>query len=323
MIAEPGRALVTGAAGFIGSQLSERLVAEGWEVVGIDCFTAFYDRARKESNLEELRGEGGFSLAERDLAVDPLSDLLDGVDTVFHLAAQAGVRGSFGDGFGDYVRHNVQGTQRLLEACVGHPLRRFVYASSSSVYGDSESLPTSEGAARCPRSPYGMTKVATEELAALYHRTSSVPVVGLRYFTVYGPRQRPDMAFSRFVSGALDGLPLHVLGDGRQTRDFTYVEDAVRATMAAAEHGRPGSVYNIGGGTPVSIADVLGALEELVGHPVAVHHSEAARGDVRSTCADGARARDELGWTPRVSLIEGLAAQVRAAAAPVLELRAA
>lgn len=306
------RALVTGCAGFIGSHLSERLLDEGWEVVGVDCFTQFYARERKEANLSGALASRGFELHELDLSRDPLDELVDGVDAVFHLAAQAGVRGSFGDGFGDYVRNNVQATQRLLEAFAGRDLQRFVYASSSSVYGDPEHSPTAESEPRCPRSPYGMTKVATEELAQLYHRAEGVPVVGLRYFTVFGPRQRPDMAFSRFVSRALAGEPLDILGDGRQTRDFTYVSDAVDATVAAAAHGRSGAVYNVGGGTPARVEEVVTLLEGLLGHRVAVRHARPARGDVRSTCSDGSRARRDLGWEPRVTLAEGLAAQLRA-----------
>jgi UDP-glucuronate 4-epimerase len=309
------RALVTGAAGFIGSHLSERLIADGWEVVGVDCFTPFYDRDVKEANLRRLLADDAFALHALDLSADPLDEVVEGVDAVFHLAAQAGVRGSFGLEFGEYVRHNVQGTQRLLEAVAGRPLQRFVYASSSSVYGDPQTTPTAEHEPRLPRSPYGMTKVATEELAALYHRNEGVPVVGLRYFTVYGPRQRPDMAMSRFVRLALAGEPLHVLGDGRQMRDFTYVGDVVRATIAAAQHGRVGAAYNIGGGTPVQLADVIDLLGRLLGRDVAVQHASVARGDVRTTYADARLARAELGWAPRVALEEGLAAQVDSIAA--------
>jgi nucleoside-diphosphate-sugar epimerase len=299
------RALVTGAAGFIGSTLSERLVATGHGVVGVDCFTDYYDRWRKQQNLAALVCDPRFRLEERDLSVDPLEDLLTGIDVVFHLAAQPGVRRSFGAGFEVYVRNNVIATQRLLEEAAQADLDAFVYASSSSVYGNAAVAPTPETLPRRPESPYGMTKSATEDLADLYHRVAGVPVVGLRYFTVYGPRQRPDMAFTRFIERALEGQPVTVLGDGHQLRDFTFVDDAVEATIAAAAHGRPGSVYNIGGGRPV---ELLAALHIIAGHcgGAEVEHRPVARGDVRATFADGGRARAELGTAPRVTLREGL-----------------
>ena len=303
------RALVTGAAGFIGSTLCEQLVAGGHEVTGVDCFTDYYDRWRKAQNIEGLRRASRFQLVGRDLSCDPIEDLVAGVDTVFHLAAQPGVRLSFGHGFAIYVRQNILATQRLLEAASMTELDAFVYASSSSVYGDAAVTPTSESEPRNPVSPYGMTKAATEDLAAVYLRSAGVPVVGLRYFTVYGPRQRPDMAFSRFIDQALDGRPITILGDGRQVRDFTYVDDAVEATLAAARYGRPGAVYNIGGGRPVELRDAISAIAEHCGGAV-VEHLDAARGDVHATCADGTRARNELGIAPAVTLGEGLRRQI-------------
>ncbi len=303
------RALVTGAAGFIGSTLCERLVAGGHDVVGVDCFTDYYDGWRKVRNIEGLRQSSGFQLVARDLSCDPVEDLLASVDTVFHLAAQPGVRLSFGESFAVYVRNNIVATQRLLEAASVQELDAFVYASSSSVYGDATMSPTSETAPRNPMSPYGMTKAATEDLAAVYHRVAGVPVIGLRYFTVYGPRQRPDMAFSRFIEQALAGRPLCIFGDGCQLRDFTYVDDAVAATLAAASHGRPGSVYNVGGGRPVQLRDVIPIIAEHCGG-TAVEHRAAARGDVRATCADGSRALQELGVAPAVTLGEGLRRQI-------------
>jgi nucleoside-diphosphate-sugar epimerase len=304
------RSLVTGVAGFLGSHLAERLLANGDEVVGVDCFTDFYPRALKERNLAGLRSAPRFTLVERDLSSEAVDDLLGGVDVVFHLAAQAGVRTSFGDSFREYVRHNVLATQRLLEAAVQSRPRAFVYASSSSVYGNPLHTPTTERAERRPQSPYGMTKVATEELAAVYHRSAGVPAVGLRYFTAYGPRQRPDMAFTRFLAAVLEGRPITLLGDGRQVRDFTYVGDIIDATVLAAERGVPGAIYNVGGGTPVAVRDVVALLEEMLDREVAVEHAAPVRGDVVETCADGSLAREELGFAPRVTLRHGIAAQL-------------
>jgi nucleoside-diphosphate-sugar epimerase len=225
-------ALVTGCAGFLGSHLCEALLARGHRVVGIDCFSDYYPRSLKEANLAGLRGAPDFRLVEADLAEAQLEPLIDGVEVVYHLAAQPGVRRSFGEGFLDYLHHNVRGTQRLLEAVAVRDLQAFVYASSSSVYGDQEVYPAREDAPLRPVSPYGATKVITEQLANAFWRSHGVPVMGLRYFTVYGPRQRPDMAFSRFLERALAGRALTVLGDGRQVREFTYVDDVVRAASA-------------------------------------------------------------------------------------------
>lgn len=307
--AASGRVLVTGCAGFLGSHLSEWLVEDGVEVVGVDGFTDYYPRLQKESNLERLRDRGRFTLRELDLGEDSLDGLLDGVGTVFHLAAQPGVRGSFGSSFGRYVHDNVLATQRLLEASVAAGVEVFVYASSSSVYGNSLAYPTSEEVERAPISPYGMTKLAAEEIARVYGRLDGIRTVGLRYFTAYGPRQRPDMAFTRFMSSALAGKPLKILGDGSQVRDFTFVDDVVDGTIAAARRGAPGAVYNIGGGTQVRLLDAVRKIEDLLDRPVEIEHLPDARGDVRRTCSDPQRAARELGFTPRVSLDEGLARQ--------------
>lgn len=304
------RALVTGCAGFIGSNLSERLVAEGYEVVGVDCFTDYYAREIKESNVARLMDEPRFTLLELDLSTDRVEGLLEGIDEVYHLAAQAGVRGSFGDTFEVYVRNNIQATQRLLEQAGRNPVEAFVYASSSSVYGNAASYPTSEDTPRQPVSPYGMTKVATEEIAAVYHRNHGVPAVGLRYFTAYGPRQRPDMAFNRFIHKAIAGEPLVILGDGLQVRDFTYVDDVVAGTRAAAAHGRPGGVYNIGGGTPVQLNQVVDLIGQVLEKRILVEHRPAARGDVDKTCADASLAERELGTVPVTPLVNGLAAEI-------------
>lgn len=304
------RVLVTGCAGFVGSHLSERLIDLGHEVVGVDCFTDYYRRERKEMNLAQLRDWRCFTLRELDLAVDPLDTLFEGVETVFHLAAQPGVRGSFGASFGRYVHDNILATQRLLEASSGAGVGVFVYASSSSVYGNSLSYPTSEEARRAPISPYGLTKLATEELAGVYGRLDGLSTVGLRYFTAYGPRQRPDMAFSRFLSSALAAEPVKVLGDGSQLRDFTYVDDVVEGTIAAARRGASGAVYNIGGGTQVRLLDALRIIEDALDLSIEIEHLSGARGDVRRTCSDPRRAASDLGFTPRVSLDEGLPRQV-------------
>jgi nucleoside-diphosphate-sugar epimerase len=305
-----GRVLVTGCAGFLGSHLSERLVASGEEVLGVDCFTDYYPREQKDANLERLRDQRRFRLRELDLGRDPLDGLVEGIDTVFHLAAQPGVRGSFGMSFGRYVHDNILATQRLLEASAEVGVRTFVYASSSSVYGDSLTYPTAEETERAPISPYGLTKLATEELAAVYGRLEGMRTVGLRYFTAYGPRQRPDMAFAKFLRAALARVPVRVLGDGLQIRDFTFVDDVVEGTIAAARRGAQGAVYNVGGGTQVRLLDALRKMEELLGMPIAVDHLPNARGDVRRTCSDPRRAARDLGFTPGVSLEEGLARQV-------------
>ena len=304
------RALVTGCAGFLGSHLSERLLAAGTDVIGVDCFSSFYPRPLKEHNVADLRGNAAFELHERNIAHDPLDDLVEQADVIYHLAAQAGVRGSFGDGFEAYLRDNVRSTQRLLEAAIRHRVEPFVYASSSSVYGNAESYPTSEATPRAPVSPYGMTKCATEDLVDVYRRNHGIHSVGLRYFTAYGPRQRPDMAFARFIAASLAGDPIAILGDGLQVRDFTYVDDVIDATLLAAEHGAGGAIYNIGGGTPVTLLATIQILEELIGKPISVHHLESARGDARQTSAETQRARDDLGFEPSVTLEEGLSRQV-------------
>jgi UDP-glucose 4-epimerase len=303
------RALVTGAAGFIGSHLSERLTADGWDVTGVDSFTDFYPRWMKEANLVGLLDSPLFRLVEADLCTADCDRLLDGVDVVFHQAAQAGVRTSWGSGFGVYLDDNVLATQRLLEACKGRGLRRFVYASSSSVYGDVESLPMKETDLPRPFSPYGVTKLAAEHLALLYSRNHGVPVTALRYFTVYGPRQRPDMAFHRFIRAAITGSTITLYGEGNQTRDFTYIDDAVQANILALSEAAEGKVFNVGGGNEVTVRAVLKAIEEIAGKPVAREELPMPSGDVQHTLADSTRIRTELGWSPATSIREGLAAQ--------------
>jgi nucleoside-diphosphate-sugar epimerase len=302
-------ALVTGAAGFIGSHLSGALVDSGATVTGVDGFTDYYPRRLKQANLATLQGRPGFSFVEATLENANLKPLLEGVTHVFHLAAQAGVRKSWGDNFDVYIKNNVQATQRLLEALLGMPIQRFVYASSSSVYGDHVPLPVKEDAYPQPASPYGVTKLAAEHLAHLYWANHGVPAVSLRYFTVYGPRQRPDMGFHRFFTAIGQGKPITLYGDGEQTRDFTFVGDAVAATVAAAAQGRPGSVYNVGGGSRVTLNHVLELVAKVAGRPVTIQREPDQKGDVRHTYADTSRARQDLGFVPRVGLEEGLRAQ--------------
>ena len=303
------KALVTGAAGCVGSHVSERLIDSGATVTGVDCFTDYYPRTLKERNLARLRESPRFSLVEQPLATAELGTLLEGATHVFHLAAQAGVRKSWGRDFGVYTVNNVEATQILLEACVGKPIERFVYASSSSIYGDEVALPMREDARPQPVSPYGVTKLAAEQLCYLYHVNHSVPTVALRYFTVYGPRQRPDMGFSRFFSAVLKDESVPMFGDGRQTRDFTFVADAVSATVAAATRGKPGGVYNIGGGSRVELLEVFELIRLVTGRPLRIERLEAQRGDMRDTYADTTRARTDLAFAPTVTLEQGLRAQ--------------
>lgn len=306
------RVLLTGAAGFIGSQLAERLVRDGVTVSGVDSFSSHYPRALKELNVCGLRSHPGFALVEADLANVDWDELLEGVDTVFHLAARPGVRDSWSD-FADYLHNNVAATKLLLDACADRSLR-LVYASSSSVYGNSANLPVTETQPTNPISPYGATKVMGEVMAGAYAAERGLDAVGLRYFTVYGPRQRPDMGISRFIEDAVAGQPLRVYGDGRQLRDFTYVEDAVAATVAAARSGERGAVYNIASNHPYELLAVLELLGEVMGHELEIVHEEAKLGDVRNTWADIAAAARDLDYSPAVSLRDGLAAQVSEAA---------
>jgi nucleoside-diphosphate-sugar epimerase len=305
------KALVTGVAGFIGSHLAAALLDRGATVVGLDSFTDYYPRAIKERNLEENRLREGFRFAETTIQAADLPALLDGVTHVFHLAAQAGVRKSWGRDFQTYTGNNVDATQRLLEACVERPITRFVHASSSSVYGDRAAIPMREDALPQPVSPYGVTKLAAEHLGYLYHVNHGVPAVAMRYFTVYGPRQRPDMAFHRFIKAAIAGEPISLYGDGEQTRDFTFVSDAVAATIAAAERGVNGRAYNIGGGSRVSMNDVIAIIERIAGHPLTINREGAQKGDMRDTYADTSLARQDLAFAPKVSLEEGIHAEYR------------
>ena len=303
------KALVTGVAGFIGSTLAERLCSEGVDVIGIDCFTDYYPRALKERNLAGLRGQSPFRFVESSIQDADLPSLLRDRTHVFHLAAQAGVRKSWGRDFNVYTVNNIDATQVLLEACVQHPIERLVYASSSSVYGDHVALPMREDALPQPVSPYGVSKLAAEQLCYLYHVNYGVPTVALRYFTVYGPRQRPDMGFNRFLRATMRGEPISVYGDGEQTRDFTFVGDAVSATVAAATRGVAGRVYNIGGGSRVTVNEVLDMVGRVSGRRPVIQADAAQKGDMRHTYADTSLAQRDLGYSPTVSLEEGLAAE--------------
>ncbi len=303
------RALVTGVAGFIGSTLADQLLADGADVVGLDCFTDYYPRALKERNLSAAKRHPRFRFVESRIQEADLGSLLADRTHVFHLAAQAGVRKSWGRDFNVYTTNNVEATQLLLEACVGLPLERLVYSSSSSVYGDNVPLPMHEDALPQPLSPYGVTKLAAEQLCYLYQVNERVPTVSLRYFTVYGPRQRPDMGFHKFLRATLLDQPITVYGDGEQTRDFTFVHDAVAANVAAAVRGVPGRVYNIGGGSRVSINEVIKTIGRVTGRRVKITVDPAQKGDMRHTYADTSLARADLGFVPRVGLEEGLAAE--------------
>jgi nucleoside-diphosphate-sugar epimerase len=304
------RCLVTGVAGFVGSHLAERLLEDGHEVCGIDAFIDYYPRRVKEGNLEKLRAWEGFTFVEGDLLNVHLTPLVADAEWIFHSAAQAGVRASWGKEFSRYVDCNVLATQRLLEEVyhVGQGVKRFVYASSSSIYGDTPVLPVTETVIPHPISPYGVTKLAAEHLCSLYHSNFSVPTVSLRYFTVYGPRQRPDMAFHRFCKAAIEREPLNIYGDGWQTRDFTYVADVVEANiLAATSEAAIGQVMNIAGGSRVTVREVVKLLEEIHGSSIAVTFGEKQHGDVQDTFADTHLAEQILGYQPRVTLREGLA----------------
>jgi nucleoside-diphosphate-sugar epimerase len=306
-----GTSLVTGAAGFVGSHICERLLKEGHRVIGLDMFADYYPRSVKEGNLASLREAPGFRFVEGDLMRMDLAPLVAEAEYVFHQAGQPGVRPSWGKDFDVYVDCNIRATQRLLETArtVGR-LQRLVYASSSSVYGESRDLPLREDSLTCPYSPYGVTKLAAEHLCSLYHANYGLPTVSLRYFTVYGPRQRPDMGFHKFIRAALEDRPIVVYGDGEQTRDFTFVADAAEANWLAANGPGAGQVFNIGGGSRCSVNQVLSTLEDILGRPIRRATQPSQPGDVRDTWADTRRARDILGFAPKVSLRDGLAQEV-------------
>jgi nucleoside-diphosphate-sugar epimerase len=300
------KTLVTGAAGFIGSHLCEKLLADGHSVMGIDSFLDYYPRQVKEMNLVKLKNTQGFEFKEINILDADWPSFLKNIDTVFHLAAQAGVRASWSKNFVVYTRNNIEATQLMLEEAKNSSLKKFVYASTSSVYGDIEDIPMKEKSPVQPVSPYGVTKLAAEELCYLYWKNHGVPCVSLRFFTVYGPRQRPDMAFYRFLLAQLEGRTITIFEDGNQTRDFTYVDDIVNGTIRASKKGKPGLTYNLGGGSRISVNDVLTILKEVTGKAPNFKYSEKQKGDMRHTFASTERAHHDFGYSPQITLPEGL-----------------
>ncbi|MBK5255624.1 MAG: GDP-mannose 4,6-dehydratase [Vicinamibacteria bacterium] len=304
------RFVVTGAGGFIGSHLCDRLLEAGHDVVGIDGYVPFYAREIKERNIAKAVTSKRFLLHETLIEkADELESLLKGADAIYHLAAQAGVRASWGDDFAGYVAHNILGTQRLLEAAVNAKVPRLVYASSSSVYGDVNELPLRESMALAPVSPYGVTKLAAEHLVHLYGKADGLSVTSLRFFTVFGPRQRPDMAFHRFLKAVRDGQPITLYGDGEQTRDFTFIADLVDVLQCSVVQGRPGLVYNVGGGQRISVLKVLETIATITGREVRIDRQAGQKGDMRDTLADTALAARDLGFVPKTPLATGLKAE--------------
>lgn len=308
------RCVITGVAGFIGSSIADQLLSVGHEVIGIDCFIDYYPREMKENNLTSAKSFKNFQFIEGNLLNLDLPKILAGTEVIFHQAAQAGVRSSWGKDFAIYTDNNILATQVLLETTrlpqIKESLKKVVYASSSSVYGDAESLPTSETALPCPLSPYGVSKLAGEHLMVLYTKEFGTPTASLRYFTVYGPRQRPDMGFHRFIKATLTGEEITIFGDGEQSRDFTFISDAVNANILAASSAAPELVYNIGGGSRVTVNQVLKTIEEISGIKPKVNYIARQYGDVKHTSADTSRAARALGYAPKIKLVEGLTAEM-------------
>jgi UDP-glucuronate 4-epimerase len=303
-------ALVTGCAGFIGSHLSEALLARGDRVTGVDCLTSYYDIATKRANVEILNEHHRFTFSDADLRTAGLEGIVSGVDTIFHLAGQAGVRLSWSSGFDEYLSHNVLGTQRVLESAVSSGVSRLVFASSSSVYGQAATYPTTERDLPRPFSPYGVTKLAAEHMCVLYAMNHGLSTVALRYFTVYGPRQRPDMAMHRLFEAALAGTPFPLYGDGSARRDFSYVGDIVRANLAAADADlAPGTVMNAAGGGEVSMRELIDMASDAIGVPIRIDRQPGQNGDVDRTGGSNDLARKLMDWAPRTTLADGLAAQ--------------
>ena len=304
--------LVTGVAGFIGSHLAENLVKKGLDVIGIDCFIDYYPRWMKEKNLKWLKTQPNFTFFESDLFTCDLNSIIQSSDdaiTIFHLAAQAGVRASWGGNFEIYTKNNIQVTQRLLEWAKQVNINKFIYASSSSVYGDCEELPEEEDSILKPVSPYGVTKLAGEHLCYLYWKNFGVPTVALRYFTVYGPRQRPDMAFHKFIKAMLNDKEIEIYGDGNQTRDFTYIDDIIEGHILALD-APDGEVFNIGGGKRITVNSVIKILEKILNKKAKVKYIERQKGDVRDTFASITKANEILNYTPKTKFEEGLRKEI-------------
>jgi len=304
------RAIVTGCAGFIGSHLVDSLLEMGYEVIGIDCFTNYYPRWIKERNLENGLKNERFKLIEKDILELDLGKIVDGLDYLFHIAAQVGVRKSWGDNFKVYVKNNILATQKLLEACKNKNIKKFVFASSSSVYGDVAKLPMREDYYPKPISPYGSSKLACESLCYLYWKNYKVPTVSLRYFTVYGERQRPDMAFHKFIRAILTDKEIEIYGDGTQTRDFTYVGDVIEGTILGAETDAEGEVFNIAAGSRISVNEILEILQKFIGKDARIKYLEIKKGDVKHTHADVSKAKKILGYRPNFRLKDGLEKEV-------------
>lgn len=301
--------VVTGAAGFIGANLCVELQRRGHAVRGVDAFTDYYARPLKQENLDWAAASGRLEFIEADLSDGDLESLFHGADGIFHLAAQPGVRASWGRELEIYLRDNVFVSHRVFHAAAVAGIRA-VYASSSSIYGDAESYPTPEELEPRPISPYGITKLACEHLARSFAKAEGLDAVGLRYFTVFGPGQRPDMAFTRLIAAGMGAGTFHVFGDGEQSRDFTYVSDAVAATIVCMERGKTGAIYNVGGGAETTLNEVIGMLESLIGHELELERGDRVAGDVRRTASDTTRIRQDLDWTPRHSISDGLARQL-------------
>jgi UDP-glucose 4-epimerase len=300
------KALVTGVAGFIGAALARQLLKRGDRVIGIDCFLDAYPRFMKDERLQDLLDYANFSMIEDDISTMDLKPVVAKVDNIYHLAAQAGVRSSWGERFETYTRCNILGTQRLLEAAREGKINRFVYASSSSVYGNAEFVPTSEDAVLKPISPYAVSKLAGEHLCHLYYKNYRLPVVMLRYFTVYGPQPRPDQAVAIFSHALLEDRPILIFGDGEQLRGMTYVDDVVRANLLASQMDCVGEALNIGGGTSITVNELIGHIEKIIQKKAQKKYIEAVKGDARHTLADISKARQILLWEPETEIFEGL-----------------
>ncbi len=298
--------LVTGVAGFIGSHLAERLLKEGFEIIGVDSFLDYYPKKIKENNLKGLINNPKFKFIEGDILNLNLNEILSRVKGVFHQAAIPGVRTSWGKSFNQYVENNILVTQVLLESSKDIKIKKFIYASSSSVYGDADELPIKETSPTTPVSPYGVSKLSGEHLAALYFKGYGIPTVSLRYFTVYGPRQRPDMGFHKFISAIILGREIEIFGTGEQTRDFTFIDDVVEANLQAFLRGKEGEVYNIGGGGRIGLSQAIRAIEEISGKKAYLKYTEPQRGDAKHTYADISKAKRDFGYNPKVDIYEGL-----------------